>query len=104
MSIHKALEIREREAALRRTPLQKFAIAGPFIFFTMLLFGSASSLFSSHPERKIAELGFYVFCIFIGCIALLAFQAKSRRRIAVLEVEVLKLKRKLNESEEPNGA
>jgi cbb3-type cytochrome oxidase subunit 3 len=102
MSIQASIEIQEKEAALRRSPLQKFAAAAPLLFLLLFVFGSGNLLFSGHSERRLDELELYFFYLFVACVVLFVLQKRNQKKIARLEIDILKLKRKINESGNEN--
>jgi len=94
MSLQAAIEIQEKEARLHRTLFQKFAAACPLIFLMMFMLGTASTLLSGHPEKRISELELYCFFLFVACVVLFVINYRNQKKISILEIEVLKLKRK----------
>ena len=93
MALEDALEIERRQAKLNRPLLQKIAVVAPWLFLVMFFCGGVSVFFSSHPQREVQELKIYALVLFLVCLALVWLHLKNQRRIALLELELLKLKR-----------
>lgn len=97
MSLHDSIDIQQRETALKQASSPKLAAAGflviPALVFTVITAtasGGRNALQDIYPLILISAGGLY--------LAYLHF--KNRRRIEVLELELLKLKRRLAESKD----
>jgi uncharacterized paraquat-inducible protein A len=96
MSIQEAVEIQEREARLRKTPFYLMVLSG-FITLAALLALVWSVTSSGNVRTGRLEIGYVMLTAALFYI--LYVHLKSRRRIEILELEVLKLKRRMQSSD-----
>lgn len=96
MSLKQAIEIRKKEDEIQRTSFPKL-IAVAFGIFAILLGLTLMSIGAGHS--KVEEPKFLLLIFALGIFFAYHHQ-KSKRRIAILELEILKLKRRFIESEE----
>lgn len=96
MPLHDAIEIKRREADLQKSPWLRLVADSLFVFSLLIslgviadALGNGSTTGNARPLILISASGLY----------LAYHHHKNRRRIEVLELELLKLKRRLSESE-----
>jgi hypothetical protein len=96
MSLQQAIEIREKEAEIQRTSLPKLAAIGFSIFAVVfgLTLMSIGAGYSKTEDSKFTLL-IIAFGLFFAY-----HHRKNKRRIDILELEMLKLKRRFSESKE----
>jgi len=96
MSLKQAIEIREKETEIQRTSLPKLFAIGFSIFAVIL---GLTLMFIRSTYSKTEESNFSLVIIFFGLFFVYCNQKKNKRRIDILELDVLKLKRSVYESE-----
>jgi hypothetical protein len=102
MSLQDALKIQEKQKSLRETPLQWAAAIIPIAFYAFMVVGSFWSLFRSTPAREVEELKLYLFFVVCAVVSVMVCNRKARKKITAMEIEILKLKRKLEEKQNEN--
>lgn len=97
MSLHEAVEIQQREADLKKSPWPRLIAPALYLCSMLVYLGSITNTISTRPQSREAYLLFLL--IAAGGLYLVYHHHKNRRRIEILELELLKLKRRLSESE-----
>lgn len=96
MSVHDAVEIQQREADLKKSLGPR--LIGPVLYvFSMLILLGVITNTTGGPY--VSRDAYPLFLISGGGLYLAFLHHKNRRRIDALELELLKLKRRLSESE-----
>jgi hypothetical protein len=96
MSLHDALEIKKREANLQKSIWLRLVADGPFVFSLLVFLGVITHALGDESHAGDARP---LIPISAGGLYLAYHHHKNRRRIEVLELELLKLKRRLPESQ-----
>lgn len=96
MPLHDAVEIKKREADLQKSPWLRLVADGLFVFSLIVSIGVITHALDNESQLKDARP---LIMISLGGLYLAYRHHKNCRRIEILEVELLKLKRRLSESE-----
>ncbi|CAM3069451.1 hypothetical protein [Rariglobus hedericola] len=90
MSLHDAIEIKQREADLKKSPWLKLAGVGLFVIGMLILVSTTTDAHGRPPQAK----DLYTWVMIAGGVLYLAYcHHQHSRRIDVLELELLKLRR-----------
>jgi sulfite exporter TauE/SafE len=100
MSLNEAVEIKKREAKLHRSALQKFARIAPFIFIGFFVVAPVLSLATSNRHLIVQDVRDALFLLIVAFAVLAYLHSRSRKRIEMLELEILKIKRQLSSKTE----
>ena len=95
MPLHDAVEIKKREADLQKNSWLSLMAGGLFVFSLLVFLGVIADSLGHESQTREAR---HLILISAGGLYLAYNHYKNRRRIEVLELELLKLKRRLPES------
>jgi threonine/homoserine/homoserine lactone efflux protein len=95
MSLHDAIDIQQREADLKKASSPLLAAAGFLIIIGLIVMVITAT---GSGGRRESPDAYPLILISAGGIYLTYQHFKNRRRIEKLELEILKLKRRLSES------
>jgi uncharacterized membrane-anchored protein len=96
MPLHDAVEIKKREADLQKSPWLRLVADGLFLFSLIVFLGVITNALDNESHLQGVRP---LIMISLGGLYLAYHHHKDRRRIEILELELLKLKRRLSESE-----
>lgn len=94
MPLHEAIEIKKREADLQKNHWLRLIAVSLFISSLLVFLGVITDALGYGFQTRDARL---FILISVGGLYLAYHHYKNRRRIEVLELELLKLKRRLSD-------
>lgn len=97
MSLHDIVAIKQREADVQKSFVAKLAASGLFIFSMLVFLGVTTNAFENRSQFPDS---YSLIMIAGGGLYLAYCHCKNSRRIEMLELELLKLKRRTLESQE----